>query len=204
MPVGWIGSFWRDKETLPALLIFVVNKYLLFSIYNRHDSALSPTSDFGSGVQKITELKGACDSVLSLLGQCSHVLWINGCVIHVYYSFSSRKNILGFLVINTSPEWCKEFNLTFLHVFWQHTQSLFYLVHSHFRWTDYGKPEQRVLNGYLEGINIFLQIQLRGRYFVHFPPLWIVNNCLIMKTIYKTPSKDYIYNRLMIKIIPMF
>lgn len=171
LSVGWIVSFWRDKETLPALLIFVVNKYLLFSIYNRHDSALSPTSDFGSRGQSIMELKGACDSVLSLLDPRSHLLRIYGCVNHTYYSFSSRKkNILDFLVINTLPEWCKQFNLTFLHVFWQHTQSLYYLIHSNFRWTEYGKPEQRVLNGYLEGTNIFLQIQLRGRYFIHPPP----------------------------------
>lgn len=44
LSVGWIVLFPRDKEALPAFLIFVINKYLLFSIHSRHDSAPSTTS----------------------------------------------------------------------------------------------------------------------------------------------------------------
>lgn len=56
----------KEKEALPGLLIFIINKYLLFSIYYSHDSALGTNLDLGSLVQRIMEFKGAfCANILS-------------------------------------------------------------------------------------------------------------------------------------------
>lgn len=82
----------KVKKALPDLLIFIINKNLLFSIHYRHDSALGTNLDLGSWVQSIMELRRVFyDSILVFCLFYFHMSWRYSCISKTYENKISRR-----------------------------------------------------------------------------------------------------------------
>ena len=89
----------KVKKALPDLLIFIINKNLLFSIHYRHDSALGTNLDLGSWVQSIMELRRVFyDSILVFCLFYFHMSWRYSCMRHTLVTFPLTGEMLCIMI----------------------------------------------------------------------------------------------------------
>lgn len=155
------------KEALPDLLIFIINKYVLFSIH------------YGMTLHwKILEVE--CKISWNLKGPSTFpsylLLDLCPCVLGdpaVWAMHTCDFSPYTWSTLHSSLYWfggSDLLNLIWLFpVFRQHTQVSLYITYSSSRWAWRWRLEENAANEFLEATYIFLQIQVGNECSIHCP-----------------------------------